>query len=106
MDKQELLDKMENLSQQLMVTLAELDAMKKQIQGVFEENARLRIENSQLTEQSGTPAEVGLGEKVLNQGKEHLEAIYNEGFHVCNDFYGQHRESNEDCFFCLGLLYR
>jgi len=105
MDKRELLDKMETFSQQFMVTLAELDAIKRQVKEVFEENARLRLENTKLRDHLSHVVEV-VPEKTYTRGKEHLESIYDEGFHICNDFYGQHRGNAEDCVFCMGLLYR
>ena len=37
---------------------------------------------------------------------ESVRRIYRDGFHVCNDFYGQRREQDEECMFCDELLYR
>lgn len=106
MNKKELLEQMESFSQQFMVTLAEFDAMRKKVQEVFEENARLRIENTALREHlSQLVVEEKHSLKSSTRGKEYVESIYEEGFHVCNDFYGQHRENKEDCAFCMELLY-
>ena len=60
MEKRELYDKFEELSQNLMSMLAEVEAIK---------------------------------------------AIYDDGFHICPDFYGQRRDNNEACGFCAELLY-
>ena len=38
--------------------------------------------------------------------RESVRRIYRDGFHVCNDFYGQRREQDEECMFCDELLYR
>ena len=38
--------------------------------------------------------------------RESVRRIYQDGFHVCNDFYGQRREQDEECMFCDELLYR
>jgi len=38
--------------------------------------------------------------------RESVRRIYKDGFHVCNDFYGQRREQDEECMFCDELLYR
>ncbi|MFC5630849.1 MULTISPECIES: DNA replication initiation control protein YabA [Streptococcus] len=105
MNKKALLEQMEAFSQQFMVSLAEFDAMRKKVQEVFEENARLRMENTALREHL---SQLIIDEQPLRhstRGKEHMESIYEEGFHVCNDFYGQHRENKEDCAFCMELLY-
>ena len=77
MDKKDLFDVFDGFSQNLMETLAEAEALKKQVQDLVEQNASLRLEN-----------------------------IYEDGFHICTFFYGQRRENNEDCAFCMELLYR
>lgn len=105
MNKKELLEKMESFSQEFMVTLAEFEAMKKKVQEVFEENARLRMENTVLREHLSQLVVEEQPSKASTRGKEYVESIYEEGFHVCNDFYGQHRENKEDCAFCMELLY-
>lgn len=103
MEKRELLDKMETFSQQFMETLAEMDAIKRQVRDVLEENARLRLENTKLREYIIRITEPA-SDKTYNKGKGHLESIYEEGFHVCNVFYGQHRNSAEECMWCTALL--
>ena len=105
MDKKELFDAFDGFSQNLMVTLADIEAMKKQVQNLLEENTSLRIENTKLRERL-SQLEHETVSKTLNQGKEHLENIYLDGFHVCNSFYGQRRENDEECVFCMELLYR
>ena len=48
MDKKELFDAFDGFSQNLMITLAEIEAMKKQVQSLLEENTALRLENDKL----------------------------------------------------------
>ncbi len=38
--------------------------------------------------------------------RESVRRIYRDGFHVCNEFYGQRREQDEECMFSDELLYR
>ncbi|MGT2742215.1 initiation control protein YabA [Streptococcus plurextorum] len=105
MDKKELLSKMETFSQQFMETLAEFEAIKKQVQGVFEENARLRMENNSLIEHL---KQASNEEPVHNpyRGQQYLESIYEEGFHVCNDSYGQRLDDKyPSCMSCVEFLY-
>ncbi|PZO96086.1 DNA replication initiation control protein YabA [Streptococcus halichoeri] len=108
MDKRELFDAFDDFSQNLMVTLADIEAMKKQVQGLVEENTVLRLENTKLRERlSQLEHEHENSVKTSpSQGKEHLETIYEEGFHICNFFYGQRRENDEECMFCRELLDR
>lgn len=100
----ELLRLFDGVSEDLLGVLATSDRLKKQVQTLMEDNARLRLENQQLLDlvgQLSAPQQ----DKTNPGGKRHLEALYDEGFHVCNDFYGQTRGSEEDCLICMALLY-
>ncbi|MCA7026135.1 initiation control protein YabA, partial [Stenotrophomonas acidaminiphila] len=46
MDKKELFDALDDFSQQLLVTLADVEAIKKNLKSLVEENKALRLENS------------------------------------------------------------
>ncbi len=105
MDKREIFDSLDNFSQNLMMTLAEVEAIKYSIQGLVEENTSLRLENTKLRERLDQ-LELSTDEVSLQQGAGNLEKIYDDGFHVCTVFYGQRRENDESCAFCLELLYR
>ncbi len=103
--KKDLFDVFDGFSQNLMVTLAEIEAIKKQVQDLVEENTQLRLENNKLRERLTQVSEQH-AEKIQPQVKHHLDTIYEDGFHICTDFYGQRRENDEQCAFCLELLYR
>jgi initiation-control protein yabA len=104
MDKKELFDALDDFSQQLLVTLADVEAIKKNLKSLVEENTALRLENSKLRERLGeVEADAPVKAKHV---RESVRRIYNDGFHVCNDFYGQRREQDEECMFCDELLYR
>ncbi|MGT2911248.1 DNA replication initiation control protein YabA [Streptococcus cameli] len=104
MDKREIFDALDGFSQQLLMTLAEVEAIKKHLQGVIDENTALRLENSKLRDRLAR--EEKDGGKSANVGKENLEHIYDDGFHICTFFYGQRREDDEPCMFCNELLNR
>ena len=53
MNKKELFDALDEFSQNLLVTLAEVEAIKKNLKGVVEENVALRLENDKLRERLG-----------------------------------------------------
>lgn len=105
MDKREIFDHLDNFSQNLMLTLADVEAMKKTIETLIEENTSLKLESTKLRERlsqlEGTAEKNNSG-----QGAGNLEKIYEEGSHVCTVFYGQRRVDDEACAFCLELLYR
>ena len=104
MDKKELFDALDDFSQQLLVTLADVEAIKKNLKSLVEENTALRLENSKLRERLGeVEADAPVKAKHV---RESVRRIYQDGFHVCNDFYGQRREQDEECMFCDELLYR
>lgn len=104
MDKREIFDALDGFSQQLLLTLAEVDAIKKHLQAVIDENTTLRLENSKLRER--LTQEEKQDTKTTNEGKENLENIYEDGFHICTFSYGQRRDNDEPCMFCLELLNR
>ena len=61
-----------------MITLAEIEAMKKQVQSLLEENTALRLENDKIRTrlaqlEQDTPA------KSSKQGKRYIEGIYHDG---------------------------
>ncbi|EFO70624.1 hypothetical protein HMPREF9211_1546 [Lactobacillus iners LactinV 01V1-a] len=33
-----------------------------------------------------------------------MRNIYDSGYHICNMYYGSHRDQGEDCMFCLDIL--
>ena len=50
MEKRELYDKFEELSQNLMSMLAEVEAIKANFSGILDENTALKLENDKLRE--------------------------------------------------------
>ncbi|EHJ52232.1 DNA replication initiation control protein YabA [Streptococcus macacae] len=109
MDKRELFDAFDTFSQSLMETLAEVEALKKQVQDLVEQNTAYRLENDKLRERLDHLTQTDDSEKVskVTTGRrENLENIYDDGFHICTSFYGQRRENDEGCAFCMELLYR
>lgn len=87
MEKRELYDKFEELSQNLMSMLAEVEAIKANFSGILDENTALKLENDKLREHLSQVVQEETGTK-MSHGKVNLEAIYDDGFHICPDFYG------------------
>ena len=105
MDKKELFDALDDFSQQLLGDLWPMwKPSRKNLKSLVEENTALRLENSKLRERLGeVEADTPVKAKHV---RESVRRIYKDGFHVCNDFYGQRREQDEECMFCDELLYR
>lgn len=108
MKKKEIIDSIVEIESQADATLQTLSALKDEIANLLEENQTLRMENEHLRErlddQMINSEEIeesgGLTKSRLN-----LENIYEDGFHVCNMFYGQRRVEDEPCAFCLEVIY-
>ena len=54
MDKRQLFDALDDFSQNLLVTLAEVEAIKKNLKSIVEENTVLRLENDKLSGKNDT----------------------------------------------------
>lgn len=103
MDKREMVDALGDFSQQLLMTLAEVEAIKKSIQAVIDENTALSLENSRLRERIAAESK---SFSRNNAGKKNLEHIYQEGFHICNEDYAKRLDEDATCLFCIELLNR
>ena len=95
MNKKELFDALDGFSQNLLVTLAEVEAIKKNLKQVID---KLRERLGEVEKTSSA--------KSQHHGRENLQRIYNDGFHICTYSYGQRRENDEECMFCDELLFR
>ncbi|MDH6364785.1 regulator of replication initiation timing [Enterococcus sp. PF1-24] len=110
MDKRSLYDGLNCLENELRKTLDELVEMKEVFQQVVEKNATLEMENQRLREhlreitQEEQAATKDKKNAPPSQARKNLEKIYEEGFHVCYDYYGTRREKDSPCLFCLSLI--
>lgn len=104
MKKQDISSIFDRFSQNLVAILSESEGVKKQMQELVAENVRLRLENERLQElvnQSTGPVQPV---SKPSQPTARLEKIYDDGHHICNDFFSQIREDG-DCAFCMELLF-
>ncbi|MHC5248843.1 DNA replication initiation control protein YabA [Enterococcus sp. LJL90] len=110
MDKRSLYDGLNELETELSNSLAELIRMKESLLQLVEKNATLEMENQRLRQhlQELDQAKEASAKKTagLSQSRMNLEKIYEDGFHVCNEFYGSRRENDEPCLLCSGVIYR
>ena len=110
MDKKTLYDSFTQIELDTDTTLHQISKIKKEVETLVEENATLRIENQHLRDRLSdleklqrTDEEVV--EPEMSKSRLNLEKLYEDGFHVCNVFYGSRRVNDEPCAFCLDVIY-
>lgn len=94
-------------------TFAQLNLEIKQLE---EENNRLRMNNAELKQQIIPVIEQSFNEQPApfetledpksGKGYESLQNFYQDGIHVCHEFFGSRLEPGEECLFCVEVLKR
>lgn len=98
----EQLDSLDKLEKELASTLMQVSKVKADFEQTLSENAKLRMELDKLRDRLGELD--GDKKSGKSEPNANLVAIYDDGFHVCTDFYGQMRDA--ECLMCTELLYR
>ncbi|MBG9982866.1 DUF972 family protein [Aerococcaceae bacterium DSM 111020] len=106
---QDLIDKAESDLLHLSDTIAELrDSM----YHLMEQNNQLQLKNQELTDlilSKDIYKEIDQEETsdlAANQpsGKDRLQSYYDEGIHICHEFFGMPTTKGEECLFCNKFL--
>lgn len=110
MDKKTLYDSFTKLEQDTDATLHQISDLKLEVEALVEENASLKIENQHLRDrlndiEKQPNANEDTVEPEMSKSRLNLEKLYEDGFHVCNVFYGSRRVGDEPCAFCLDVIY-
>lgn len=108
MDKRTLYDGFGDLETEVKNILLRLSTMKDTVDELTEKNVSLDIENRHLRARLIELEAIGNGpdeKQELSKSRLNLEKIYEDGFHVCNVCYGSRRENDEECAFCLDVIY-
>ncbi|ARD07388.1 DNA replication initiation control protein YabA [Lactobacillus amylolyticus] len=95
---QQLHDSMEKMTKTI-------ESLENDMLDTLKENTELKVENQLLREKlDKLTAKRGEPVAKTQSGLESLKQIYNSGYHICNMYYGSHRDPSSDCMFCLDIL--
>ncbi|KRN79311.1 Initiation-control protein yabA [Fructilactobacillus lindneri DSM 20690 = JCM 11027] len=96
---------MDNLTIQFEQMVTKISEMRGKVNTILEENTELKIENEHLRELLNSSKNKNKGVQELSMSKKNLEKLYNQGYHICNQYYGKRRMKNESCIFCTDIIY-
>jgi regulator of replication initiation timing len=74
----------------------------------FAQSLLKQLEKSKSLEQVDVDTIDEIKEEISpkSSAQDSLQALYDDGFHICNSFYGSKKLSNEECLLCLEMLDR
>lgn len=97
--------KLKQLHDSMMKMTNTVESLENEMLDALKENTELKVENQLLREKlAKLTAKKGEAVNKTQSGLESLRQIYNSGYHICNMYYGSHRDPSSDCMFCLDIL--
>ena len=82
---------------------AELQEIAEKLQSALAQIEKMKLVAESLEDQNKILREKLSTERIRGEGFESLSQLYDEGYHICHDYFAQRRE--EPCLFCLSFLY-
>ncbi|MDR0199974.1 MAG: DNA replication initiation control protein YabA [Streptococcaceae bacterium] len=101
----ETLEELKALEAALADTYALTTAIKEALNDAITENTQLNLENEKLRARLADLDAMGATSHAGSDPTKMLK-VYNDGFHVCHEFYGKKLEPDENCLLCQRVLYK
>ncbi|MDO4679941.1 MAG: DNA replication initiation control protein YabA [Aerococcus sp.] len=112
----EMSQKIDQMHDQMQTMLSQIETLSAAWSELVIENQDLQTENHYLRERVQTLSEeLEQSSKAtaaknnettgLSPALQNLLNIYEDGYHICNISYGQRRQNEEQCMFCLEILH-
>lgn len=108
MNKREIYDELKGMDAQLSQVSDRFSHLYESLNDLVEKNSELLIENQHLRDRISeieNKNDDADSDEHLSSSRKNLENLYNEGFHVCSQFYGKRRDDDESCIFCTNVIY-
>lgn len=96
--------KLQQLHDSMVSMTKTIESLENNILETLKENTELKVENELLREKMDKMSNAHNNSVKTHSGLESLRKIYNSGYHICNMYYGSHRDPNSDCMFCVDIL--
>lgn len=109
MDKRALYDQFHRVESRISSMGADVKEIQEKMDDLIEENANLQIENQHLRDRidflTKEKEDAQKQEPEMSKSRLILQKLYEDGFHVCNVYYGSRRLNDEPCVFCIDVIY-
>ena len=93
--------KLQQLQQQMERMVKSISSLQQEVLETLKENTENQLLREKLDKMSVNRPE---HEGKTPSGIETLKQIYKSGYHICNMYYGTHKDPSADCMFCLDIL--
>lgn len=81
-----------------------IEQLQEQLTVILEQNVELSIENDHLREVI-KKMKGSHGDSQLSGSRQNLKELYQQGFHVCSEYFGKRLAPGESCAFCTDVIF-
>lgn len=81
-----------------------IEQLQEQITEILEQNVELSIENDHLR-QVIKKMKGNHSDSQLSGSRQNLKELYQQGFHVCSEYFGKRLAPGESCAFCTDVIF-